>query len=79
MNILTLKFKDFLRLGFFGVQKALLRISKAIIDEVGEKSYGKLSLSFVTFDKLNPRNKRQGSILIKHVSLPIIELICSHL
>lgn len=52
---------------------------KDIIDGVGRKSYGKLSLSFVTFDKLNPSHKRQGSILIKHASLAIIELICSHL
>lgn len=73
------KFKDYLSPGFFGVQKALLRILKDIIDEVGGKSYGKLSLSFVTFDKLNPSNERQGSILKKHASLLIIELIYSHL
>lgn len=79
MDTSTFKFKEYLSLGFFGVYKALWRILKDIIDGVGRKSFGKLGLSFVTFDKLTPSRKRQSSILIKHASLAIIDLICSHL
>lgn len=49
------------------------------MDEVGGKSYGKLSLSFVTFDKVNLSHERKSSILLEHASLPVIELICSPL
>lgn len=46
------------------------------MDEVGGKSYGKLSLLFVTFDKVNLSYERKSSILLEYVLLVVIELIC---